>query len=263
MASLFAAWFAGNRCRWGTWLLLGGLSSSCRSSEALFRFAPLLGRSTVAAPPAYFPPKQAARLPSVQGGPVRSGIFFRRAPNNLPTMHAVAHRQASRRPARAAEPTCYQPLRPPPKTTANRLHTTLLSSLAHSDTTVSPPPAAGAGTPGFLQAAGLLALGGVLIAGAGLVLGIGVGGGWGLLLGLGGLVVGLLCGMASVFGATVRENYAKPRFNAVTLLGLLLPLGGVALGWWVGGLVGIGLGLLLLGFGAVLAGLGRALGMPD
>lgn len=264
MVSPCVAWFAGNCCRWGVWLLIGLLSGSCSSPKALFRFAPPVVRGAAPDAPACSVAKYAARLPLAFIEPTRSERRFRRVSGSHIMRHAVTAREFNRRPTRFTEPAFRQPVvLPRTEPTATRLQISRPFPVTQPENNFPPPPAANTGTPGFLKAAGLFALGGVLIAGAGIMLGIGVGGGWGLLLGLGGLVVGLLCGMAGVFGATVRENYAKPRFNAVTLLGLLLPLGGVALDWGVGGLVGIGLGVGLLGLGAVLVGLGIALGMPD
>lgn len=176
----------------------------------------------------------------------------------------MARRETRPWPARLAQPGFGKPIaRPRIGTPLHSFRTNRLSPLPHSDSTTSPPAAANAAIPGFMKSAGLFLLGGLLIAGAGVVLGIGIGGGLGVLAALGGLVVGLLCSMVALFSATARENAARPRFTVTTLLGLLLALGGVALGAGVGGVMGLGLGMLLLGAGAVLTGVGIAIGMPD
>lgn len=43
------------------------------------------------------------------------------------------------------------------------------------------------------------------------------------------------------------------------MLGGLLALGGLGLGWYLGGLLGVGVGLLVLGVGSFVTGLGIAI----
>jgi hypothetical protein len=103
-------------------------------------------------------------------------------------------------------------------------------------------------------------LGGFLVAVGSILLGLGLGGAWVLLSGAVGLLVGLLMGMFGLFGALSRDTSTGSRFNAVRLLGLVTGLSGLALGWYLGGLVGLSAGLLLLGLGSFLTGLGLTIG---
>jgi hypothetical protein len=103
-------------------------------------------------------------------------------------------------------------------------------------------------------------LGGFLVAVGSILLGLGLGGAWVLLSGAVGLLVGLLMGMFGLFGALSRDTSTGSRFNTVRLLGLVTGLSGLALGWYLGGLVGLGAGLLLLGLGSFLTGLGLTIG---
>lgn len=103
-------------------------------------------------------------------------------------------------------------------------------------------------------------LGGILVAVGGVLLGLGLGGAWVLLTGAAGIAVGFLMGMFGLFGALSRDTSTGSRFNVVRLLGLIVGLGGLALGWYLGGLVGLAAGLLLLGLGSFLTGLGLAIG---
>lgn len=103
-------------------------------------------------------------------------------------------------------------------------------------------------------------LGGILVAVGGVLVGLSLGGVWVLLTGAAGLATGLLMGMFGLFGALSRDSSTGSRFNVVRLLGLVVGLGGLALGWYLGGLVGLAAGLLLLGQGSFLTGLGLAIG---
>ena len=130
----------------------------------------------------------------------------------------------------------------------------------------SPPTSVGADpapTPTLMGAVLWFWLGAAALAVGGIVLGIGLASGWGVLAALGGVLVGLLAAFAGVFGITSHGSTAKSRFNAVTLLGILLGLGSLALGVGLGGLVGAGAGLLGLGLAAVVLGIGVAVGIPD
>ena len=119
-------------------------------------------------------------------------------------------------------------------------------------------------TPALLKTALLFWVGAVLLAGGGVVLGFGLASWWGVLAGLGGLAAGLLAAMAGAFAIPGQPTGAgKSRFNLLTLVGLLVPLAGLALGWYLGGLVGVGAGLLLLGLGALVTGVGIAVGAPE
>lgn len=117
------------------------------------------------------------------------------------------------------------------------------------------------GEAGIAFRAGLLAiLGGLLVGLGGVLLGVGLGGAWVLLTGTAGLAVGVLMGMAGLFGALSHDTSTGSRFHVVRLLGLAVGLGGLALGWHLGGLVGVATALLLLGAGSFLTGLGLAIG---
>jgi hypothetical protein len=67
-------------------------------------------------------------------------------------------------------------------------------------------------------------------------------------------------GMAGLFGALSYDRSTGSRFNLVRGLGLVVGLSGLALGWYLGGLLGVGVGLVLLGLGSFLTGLGLAIG---
>ena len=109
--------------------------------------------------------------------------------------------------------------------------------------------------------AGLLVIaGGALVALGGVLLGVGLGGAWVLLTSVISLPVGLVVGMYGLFGALSRSNSRRGRFNLLRLLGLVAALGGLGLGWYLGGLAGVGGGLLLLGLGSFLTGVGLILG---
>ncbi|MFD1467737.1 hypothetical protein ACFQ48_05845 [Hymenobacter caeli] len=110
-----------------------------------------------------------------------------------------------------------------------------------------------------MNAVRLFWLGGLLCGAGGVVLGFGLGGGWGLLTGFGGLALGLFLLMVGTFGIGL-QGPARARFTLVALLGLGLPVAGLALGWHLGGLVGIGVGLLALGLGAVVSAAGMIFG---
>ncbi|WP_310394446.1 hypothetical protein [Hymenobacter sp.] len=114
-----------------------------------------------------------------------------------------------------------------------------------------------------MNAVFLFFLGGVVFAVAGILVGIALANWWGLAAAMGGLGAGLLTIMAGVFGITGHGSTAKSRFNPVTLAGVLILLGGLVLGWHIGGLLGVGVGLAVLGFGALVTGVGVVVGIPN
>jgi hypothetical protein len=117
------------------------------------------------------------------------------------------------------------------------------------------------GTAGVAFRAGMLViLGGILVALGGILLGVGLGSAWVLLTTAASLPVGFLMGMFGLFGALSHDTSTGSRFNVVRLLGLVVGIGGLALGWYLGGLVGVAAGLLLLGLGSFLTGLGVSIG---
>jgi hypothetical protein len=105
----------------------------------------------------------------------------------------------------------------------------------------------------------LVILGGILVALGGILLGLGLGSAW-VLTTAASLPVGFLMGMFGLFGALSHDTSTGSRFNVVRLLGLVVGIGGLALGWYLGGLVGVAAGLLLLGLGSFLTGLGVSIG---
>jgi hypothetical protein len=116
-------------------------------------------------------------------------------------------------------------------------------------------------TAGVAFRAGLLIiLGGIFVVLGGVLLGLGLGSAWVLLTTAISLPVGFLMGMFGLFGALSHDTSIGSRFNVVRLLGLIVGLGGLALGWYLGGLVGVAAGLLLLGLGSFLTGLGISIG---
>lgn len=109
--------------------------------------------------------------------------------------------------------------------------------------------------------AGLLVIvGGALVALGGVLLGVGLGDAWVLLTSAVSLPVGLVVGMYGLFGALSRSPSPRSRFNLLRLLGLVAAPGGLVLGWYLGGLAGVGAGLLLLGLGSFLTGVGLLFG---
>jgi hypothetical protein len=121
------------------------------------------------------------------------------------------------------------------------------------------PPVKDEGSAYFNMGA-LFALGGILLAVAGILLAFGLEFSvLGVLALLGGLAAGLLALFAGVFSITA-QNKIRSRFNVVTVGGLLLVVGALALGWQLGGLVGVGTGMLLAGLGALLTGFSLTLG---
>jgi len=103
-------------------------------------------------------------------------------------------------------------------------------------------------------------LGGGLVALGGVLLGIGLGSAWVLLTGAISLPAGVVMGMPGLFGALSRSPNRRSRFNLLRLLGLLAGVGGLVLGWYLGGLAGAGAGQLLLGLGSFLTGVGLIFG---
>ena len=82
-----------------------------------------------------------------------------------------------------------------------------------------------------------------------------MGNGWGLLVGFGGMMLSYLVGIAAIFAGAAGSSI-PPRFNLIILLGLLTPLGGMALWWHLGGMLGAGAGVLMFGLGTALVGIG-------
>ena len=122
-----------------------------------------------------------------------------------------------------------------------------------------PQPVKDEGTAYFNMGA-LFALGGIVIAVAGILLAFGLEFSLlGVLALLGGLATGLFALFAAVFSVTA-QNKTRSRFNMVTVGGLLLLISALALGWHLGGLIGVGVGLLLAGVGALITGFSLTLG---
>lgn len=99
-------------------------------------------------------------------------------------------------------------------------------------------------------------LSGVLVATGGILLGVALGGAWVVLTGGLGLAAGVVLGMLGLFGALSNDSSSQIHVSSTLLLGLLVALGGVGLGWYLGGLLGVATGLLLLGVGSFLTGWG-------
>lgn len=112
--------------------------------------------------------------------------------------------------------------------------------------------------PATFKSGSLIILSGLLLAVGGVLLGIALSGAWVLLTGGLGLAAGVVLGMLGLFGALSNDSSSQIRFNGTMLLGLLMALGGLGLGWYLGGLLGVGTGLLLLGLGSFTMGWGIA-----
>ncbi|RZL09233.1 MAG: hypothetical protein EOO62_14245 [Hymenobacter sp.] len=111
-------------------------------------------------------------------------------------------------------------------------------------------------TPVTFKAGTLVILSGVLAATGGILLGVTLGGAWVVLTGGLGLAAGAVLGMLGLFGALSKDSSSQIHVSSTLLLGLLVALGGVGLGWYLGGLLGVATGLLLLGVGSFLTGWG-------
>ena len=113
-----------------------------------------------------------------------------------------------------------------------------------------------AATPTVVKAGLLFLLSGLLLAGGGLVLGLGLGGFGGLLTGAVGLLAGVVLGILGLFSALSHTTNTYFRFTLPILLGTVVGVAGLAGGFFLGGMLGAGVGLVSLGLGSLLVGLG-------
>lgn len=253
----------GRRKRLGLLLVLALTSSGCHSYQAALRFRPV---ALAASPRPGL--ASAARLSLPAGRRARMFWAHRsRAPNGAGRPRLVSRRNRSRR-APAASGSARGAVAPR-YSDKSMLHFSMAFAGFKSSSLPKPAGAssqrmAKSDVPVQATTAVLFMLGGVAIGIAGLLVGVALFSWGGLAAALGGLIFGLLAVMLGVFSIPGQSTGpTKSRFNLVTLAGWLTLLGGLALGWRIGGLLGVGVDLALLGFGALVTGAGVMVGIPE